>query len=390
LGTTFETHQFINSQINRLSDIENVTMLNLFNSSKNKTNQAIAQAVKSLSQYGVSTIEQSNFIDFLQGQDSRFLYHTNPRLIAEQLKLSERETLKLLVMSLKEGIVTLNWDIQCPKCQGVDFAGTQLGELKTWHICPVCHHKHESDADQQVRVTFSIDERLRSLPKAANDPVFRAHNDAKYGVVSGHRLLTLQMFRELFPRETIPPNESLLIRQVTILFTDLAGSTALYSQKGDSPAYSLVRQHFNFLFEIVDQHNGAVIKTIGDAIMATFTSPDDGLKAAIAMQSKMQDFNRRFESAEQQLILKVGVHTGACISVNLNDRSDYFGTTVNTAARVQGLSEGNDIVFTTSLRNQAQAIEAIKHYICEESSVFLKGLSEPVSVFRMRANNPKT
>jgi class 3 adenylate cyclase len=124
--------------------------------------------------------------------------------------------------------------------------------------------------------------------------------------------------------------------------------------------------------------------------MATFTSPDDGLKAAIAMQSKMQDFNRRFESAEQQLILKVGVHTGACISVNLNDRSDYFGTTVNTAARVQGLSEGNDIVFTTSLRNQAQAIEAIKHYICEESSVFLKGLSEPVSVFRMRANNPKT
>ena len=171
-----------------------------------------------------------------------------------------------------------------------------MGELKTWHICPACHHKHESDADQQVRVTFSIDERLRSLPKEANDLAFRNHIDVKYGVVSGHRLLTLQMFRELFPRETIPPNESLLIRRVTILFTDLAGSTALYSQKGDSQAYSLVRQHFDFLFEIVDRHNGAVIKTIGDAIRATFTSPDDGLKAAIAMQAKMQDFNRRFES----------------------------------------------------------------------------------------------
>ena len=140
-------------------------MLKLFNSSKNKANNAIAQAVKSLSQYGVSAIEQENFIAFLQGQDSRSLYHANPRLIAEQLKLSERDTLKLLVMALKEGIVTLNWDIQCPKCEGVDFAATQLGKLRTWHICPACHHKHESDADRQVRVTFSIDERLRSLPQ---------------------------------------------------------------------------------------------------------------------------------------------------------------------------------------------------------------------------------
>ncbi|PZO39401.1 MAG: hypothetical protein DCF19_14280 [Pseudanabaena frigida] len=362
-------------------------MLKLFNSSKDKTNNAIAKAVKSLTQHGISETEQENFIAFLQSEDNRSLYHTNPRLIADRLKLSERDTLKLLVASLKEGIVTLNWDIQCPVCQGVDFAATQLCDLRTLHVCPVCFHKHESDADRQVRVTFSIDERLRSLPKEADDPAFRNHVDAQYGVVSGHRLLTLQMFRELFPRETIPPNESLLIRQVTILFTDLAGSTALYSQQGDSQAYSLVNQHFNLLFEIVDQHNGAVIKTIGDAIMATFTSPDDGLKAAIAMQARMQSFNQSIQSSEHQLILKIGVHAGPCISVNLNDRNDYFGTTVNTAARVQGLSQGNDIVFTASLRNQAQAIESIKHYISEQSSVNLKGLSEPIVVFRMKANH---
>ena len=358
-------------------------MLKLFSSSKDKSNNAIAQAVKSLFQYGINPTDQQKFIAFLQDEDSRNLYHTNPRLIAERLQLTESDTLKLLVGSLKEGIASLNWDVQCPKCQGIDFAATQLGQLKTWHVCPVCHHQHESDADRQVRVTFSIDERLRSLPKEANDLEFRNQIDAKYGVVSGHRLLTLQMFRDLFPHETILPSESLLIRQVTILFTDLAGSTALYSEKGDSQAYSLVRQHFDLLFAIVDQHNGAVIKTIGDAIMATFTSSDDGLKAAIAMQAKMQDFNRRLESTDQQLILKVGVHAGPCISVNLNDRSDYFGTTVNTAARVQGLSQGNDIVFTESLRTQAQAIEAIKYWIREESPVNLKGLSEPIVVFRM-------
>jgi len=354
-------------------------MLKLFNSSQTK----LAQAVTSLSHYEIGDREKEHFLNFLQNPDSRLLYHANPRLIAEQLQISERDTLKLLVVALKEGIMTLNWDIQCPMCQGVDFAATQLGKLRTFHICPVCHHKHESDADHQVRVTFSIDERLRSLPKEANDPEFRKQIDDKYGVVSGHRLLTLQIFRELFPRETIPPNESLLIRQVTILFTDLAGSTALYSQRGDSQAYSLVRQHFNLLFQIVDQHNGAVIKTIGDAIMASFTSPDDGLKAAITMQEAMQYFNQQFESTEPQLILKIGIHAGACISVNLNERSDYFGTTVNTAARVEGLSQGNDIVFTESLLSHAQALANAGNYYFQKSSANLKGLSEPLTVFHM-------
>lgn len=361
-------------------------MLKLFTSNR-QTNNAIAQAVKSLSQYEIDIRVQEHFITFLQNSDSRSLYHANPRLIAEQLQLSERDTLKLLVVALKEGIVTLNWDIQCPMCQGVDFAATQLGKLKSFHVCPVCRHKHQSDADHQVRVTFSIDERLRSLPQEANDPEFRNQIDAQYGVVSGHRLLTLQMFRELFPRETIPPNESLLIRQVTILFTDLAGSTALYSQRGDSQAYSLVRQHFNLLFQIVDRHNGAVIKTIGDAIMASFTSPDDGLKAAIAMQEAMQYFNQQFESTDPQLILKIGIHAGACISVNLNDRSDYFGTTVNTAARVEGLSQGNDIVFTESLLSYAEAITNPNNYHLYKSSANLKGLSEPLTVFHMNVSS---
>jgi class 3 adenylate cyclase len=366
-------------------------MLNFFNSDRSKTNKAIAKAVEALSQYEIGEIEQERFIAFLQSEDVRYVYHANPRLISEHLALSEHDTLQLLVMALKEGLVTLNWDIQCPKCQGVDFAATQLCNLRTHHICPACHHKHESDADQQVRVTFSIDQRLRSLTKDANDLGFRNHIDAKYGVVSGHRLLTLQRFRDLFPRETIPPNESLLIRQVTILFTDLAGSTALYSQKGDSQAYSLVNQHFQLLFTIVDQHNGAVIKTIGDAIMATFTAPDNGIRAAIAMQAAMQKFNRQSNqssgSTGDQLILKVGVHAGPCISVNLNDRSDYFGTTVNTAARVQGLSQGNDIVFTADLFSHVKAIADLNDYICDQSSVSLKGISEPITVFRMRATS---
>ncbi len=125
-------------------------MLNLFKSARHKNNNAIAQATKSLNQYGISATIQEHFTKFLQGQDNRSLFHANPRLIANYLQLSERETLNILVIALKEGIVTLNWDIQCPKCQGIDFAANQLDKLRTWHICPVCHHKHQSDADQEV------------------------------------------------------------------------------------------------------------------------------------------------------------------------------------------------------------------------------------------------
>jgi class 3 adenylate cyclase len=248
-------------------------------------------------------------------------------------------------------------------------------DLRTNHTCPVCDHVHATNADDRVRVTFSIDQRLRPLEPLANDPDFRAKIDADYGVVSGHRLMTLQTFRDLFPRETIPPNESLVIRRVAILFTDLVGSTALYVRQGDSRAYSLVRQHFERLFQVVNEHNGAVVKTIGDAIMAAFTVPADALKSAIAMHQQLKILNQQLAlSPEDELILKIGIDVGSCISVPLNERMDYFGTTVNTAARVQATSRGNDIAVTAALLKDETAAALTKDCTWQHSNLMLKGL----------------
>jgi class 3 adenylate cyclase len=346
--------------------------------------RAINQAVAALEPYGFGPGVREHLATLLQDPDSRVLYHANPRLIAARLQLTERDTLHLLAIALKEGIVTLNWEIQCPKCRGIDTSPKGLCDLSTRHTCQACHHVHETDADDQVRVTFSIDERLRRLPKNADDKAFQVSMDERYGVVSGHRLLTVQTFRTLFPRETIPPNESLLVRRVAILFTDLVGSTALYSQKGDSRAYSLVRQHFNLLFQIVDEHNGAVVKTIGDAIMAAFTMPLDALNAAIAMQKQMQVLNQQLNlSVINPLMLKIGIDAGPCISVTLNDRPDYFGMTVNTAARVEALSKGNDIVVTAAALPEHQTVVLEAGYTWEPQQVSLKGLDAPITVYRI-------
>jgi class 3 adenylate cyclase len=353
-------------------------MLNLFRQSRDeldKANKAIPKAVNTLAAYQINPSVQERLSAFLQESDCRELYRANPRMIANRLQLPKRETLKLLVIALKEGLVTLNWEIQCPACHGLDLSPKGLIDLRTNHTCPCCDHVHATDADELVRVTFSIDERLRRLEPKADDPKFRAKIDTRYGVVSGHCLLTLQTFRDLFPRETIPPNESLVIRRVTILFTDLVGSTALYSRQGDLRAYNLVRQHFERLFQVVDQHNGAVVKTIGDAIMAAFTVPSDALQAAKIMHQELKALNQQLAlSPEDELILKIGIDVGPCLCVTLNDRLDYFGITVNTAARVQATSKGNDIAVSDALFKDETANAIAKNCVLQRCDLTLKGL----------------
>jgi class 3 adenylate cyclase len=116
----------------------------------------------------------------------------------------------------------------------------------------------------------------------------------------------------------------------------LRGSTELYERVGDLVAYDLVRAHFRVLNEIIAAEAGAVVKTIGDAVMATFPTPDKAVAAALRMREAMRQFNR--DNVREDLSLKIGIHEGPCLAVVLNDRQDYFGQTVNIAARVQGLA----------------------------------------------------
>ena len=159
--------------------------------------------------------------------------------------------------------------------------------------------------------------------------------------LSGKRLLTTQTFRDLFRSEVIRGHEGLGVKDVALLFTDLKGSTALYDRIGDLNAFALVQQHFDRLLDVTVRHNGAIIKTIGDAVMAAFLKPSDAVQAALDMRSEIAAFNEH--QHDKSLILKIGVHKGAAIAVTLNERLDYFGQTVNIAARVQNLADADEI-----------------------------------------------
>ena len=147
--------------------------------------------------------------------------------------------------------------------------------------------------------------------------------------LTGKHLLTSQTFKSLFRSEVVGGAQGLAIRDIALLFTDIKGSTALYQRIGDLNAFQLVQQHFDWLREATVRHGGAVVKTIGDAVMAAYPDAARAVAAALDMREAVERFNR--EQPEQPAVsLKIGVHHGA-IAVTLNEEIDYFGQTVNIA-----------------------------------------------------------
>jgi class 3 adenylate cyclase len=152
----------------------------------------------------------------------------------------------------------------------------------------------------------------------------------------------LQVFRDLFASEALRPGEQISVGTLTVLFTDLKNSTRLYREIGDATAFGHVMNHFDVLKQVIAEENGALVKTIGDAVMAVFRQPASALKAMLHAQQRLASP----PDGAQALTLKAGLHSGPCIAVTLNERLDYFGSTVNLAARLEGQSTGNDVVIS--------------------------------------------
>jgi class 3 adenylate cyclase len=176
--------------------------------------------------------------------------------------------------------------------------------------------------------------------------------------LTAKRLLTNQTFRDIYRADVMDIDQRLTITSLTFLFTDLKGSTALYERVGDLVAYDLVRQHFHILQQVVAAEAGAIVKTIGDAVMATFPTPDRAIAAALRMREEMARKNA--ERGNDDLLLKIGIHEGPCLAVMLNDSQDYFGQTVNMAARIQGLASSRAIVATKPVVENQEAARILE------------------------------
>jgi class 3 adenylate cyclase len=205
--------------------------------------------------------------------------------------------------------------------------------------------------------------------------------------VSGGMLLTRQTFRKLFRSERVDDEEGLGVRQVTFLFTDLKGSTARYERLGDLNAYALVREHFALLDAVAHRHAGAIVKTIGDAVMAAFSRPVDAVAAALNILQEIGRFN--FEHGQSTIILKMGAHCGPSIAVTLNENLDYFGQTVNIAARVQSFADAGEICLTEALYTAPAVRQLLAGHDVEEFNAPLRGVEGEARVYRVTGRSQR-
>jgi class 3 adenylate cyclase len=393
------------------------------------------------------------------------LIRLRPRVIARNWKIPDRHAIELCLAAVREGLMSLRWDLLCPRCRGAKVTTQTLDQLPTGAHCPSCNIDYGRDFARNVELTFqpspSIREitmgeyclsgpgttphvvvqqilaagevrelaaelqpgpyRLRTLepggecdfqfdgdgfpelvaeeegmksgprqPRGVVRCVNRRNRRTTFVIESrrwaedaltAYQVTLLQGFRDLFSDQVLRPGDEVGIEQVTLLFTDLKGSTALYESMGDAGAYRLVRQHFAFLSEAVRHADGAIVKTIGDAVMAAFADPANAVSAALAIQARVSGFNAA--QGEPAIVIKLGLHQGPCIAVTLNDRLDYFGSNVNLAARLQGESRGGDIVLSESLAADPAVAGLIAPLHPQSGSAILRGIARPVSFRRI-------
>lgn len=264
----------------------------------------------------------------------------------------------------------------------------------------------ESPGRQSLSVTFNTMGTDREMVRMSRGPldltlenqtsrrvlpaIWRANHDLhetlhrRRPFLSAKRLLSNQTFRDIYRTDTMDVGQRLNITSLTFLFTDLKGSTQLYERVGDLAAYDLVRQHFSVLNEIVASEAGAVVKTIGDAVMATFPAPVQALRAALNMRDAMHRINA--EHGNDDLLLKIGIHEGPCLAVISNDRQDYFGQTVNMAARVQGVAAANTIFTTGPIINDMAVGHVLKEHGLQpiERETALRGITSNTLVYEIQ------
>ena len=201
--------------------------------------------------------------------------------------------------------------------------------------------------------------------------------------LTADRVTSLQAFRDLFSEDVLRPGDEVAVGRIALLFSDLKGSTALYQSIGDASAYQLVRDHFAVLANVIRDHEGAIVKTIGDAVMAAFVSPAHAAAAAMDIQAQIGGFNQA-SPGRPDIVIKLGIHTGPSIAVTLNDRLDYFGSTVNMAARLQGESQGGEIVLSPEIAADPAVEQVLAGRVLHPDRAALKGFDQPIRFFRLR------
>ncbi len=208
---------------------------------------------------------------------------------------------------------------------------------------------------------------------------------------TAHIVSTFEEFRSLFAKDLLKRGTPLKVARAAVLFSDLTGSTALYAKVGDAAAFRLVDDHFDVMRAVVSAHEGVLVKTMGDAVMAAFVDARQCARAATEALARFESF--RTKQAHGELVgLKVGLYAGACYVVTANGALDYFGQTVNVASRIQHLAGSGEVVIPSTTYAELDPADRAALAVHERFEARVKGVEQPLALIRAglagRADGP--
>ena len=163
---------------------------------------------------------------------------------------------------------------------------------------------------------------------------------------------------------------------VTILFTDIVGSTSMTERLGDSRAQQVLQDHNAIVRGQVAEHGGFEVKSQGDGFMVAFSSARRAIECAVAVQRGLAAYNRRH--IDEPISVRIGLHTGETIRAG----SDFFGKTVIVASRITEQAGGSQILVSSLLRELTESSGAFEFREWQETE--LKGLSRKYWLHEVR------
>ncbi len=324
-------------------------------------NEKLQTILKSMYQKGADGDTIKALYRYLVTAKPDALLAINPNLLAVKLDINQQQIIDLVIYGVIDGLFEMNWEMACPHCGNIAEHTHHIDELNAASHCSSCKVDFDNFADENILISISVMAGLFA-EKAPAPPAYRTL-DKRVQPLTALDLVGSPLYRRYFSKEIPSLEQSIKIRSVTILFTDLIRSTSLYSAVGDIPAYAFVREHFESLFKQITEHAGGIIKTIGDAIMAIFKEPADAVTTAFKLKKEVADLLIKNNLTEKEYGLRVGISNGTALIVNMNNTLDLFGTTVNVAARIVNLAEKDTVAVTDAVFNNA----AVKEYLTAEN-----------------------
>ena len=366
---------------------------------------------------------------FLEYASDPEVARIRPLIFAERFQLPPREVIDACLFAVKEGILTLLWDILCPSCRIPADVKETLATLMDHGYCQSCDLRYEIDFSNSVELIFRAHPEIRRAETRTyciGGPAFSAHVVAQTRLMPGERfelelmlsegsyrirgpqlpfavdvrvstatgvtrfelpllrppllnsvptlrhgkqVLTLfnnttrelqvrlertadrpmaltasaaasiPVFREMFPQEILAPGLIVSVTNITLLMAEICGTNELYQSLGDGPAFSKIYTRLQDVDETIRSHGGAIVKIVGDGVLATFQNPEFALAACTVMLLAKEDTPA----------LRMALHRSSALVTTINNRLDYFGEALHLLRTMLHMAEANELILTASV-----------------------------------------